>query len=97
MNVLGPAWIKSGYDRIQLVASGLIGKLVPAQGKAGVIVLSLGICLPEVYQGVRDRHAIRRQDISGQGKLGSGDARFDQRGAFRRVRFEVWAFCYSRG
>jgi hypothetical protein len=58
VDVLGPARIFAWHTRFDCVMPVFVGKNVPTQAVAGVIVIALGVGLPEVEQGIRDRLAV---------------------------------------
>ena len=78
MDVRRTPWVKARKNGFKIVTAGIIGELVAAQPVAGVVILAVAICLPEVQPRAGDRRAIRGMHISRQDEPGPHDARFNQ-------------------
>src|SRR5262245_6116854 len=60
------ARVDARHDGLEAVASLLVRELVATEPEAPVVVLALGIGLPDVEQRSRDRHARGGEDRAGQ-------------------------------
>lgn len=83
MDMLGAAGIETGDDSLQLVAALGIAELVAAQPETAVIVVALGVGLPEVELGVGHGLTAAREYEAGKRQPRAGHARLDQRRPLR--------------
>src|SRR5437879_3991632 len=73
VDVLGAAGIQPRDHGLEAIRAVRVGKLPPAEGVAGVVIVAVAVGLPEVELRARERLARCRDDISRQGQRRSRD------------------------
>jgi hypothetical protein len=88
MEMAGSPGVETGHDGLQLIASGIVGKLMAAQSIAVIVVGTGVVGVPEIEQRTSDRPAIPGQHEAGEHEGRAGDAPLAKRRALGRVRRE---------
>src|SRR4029077_7950521 len=92
MEMARAALVGTRHDRAEAVASVSVGAHMAAQPEAGIVVVALGVGLPQVDQRVRYRAARPRQHEADKLDRLPRHAGFDQVGALGREWLEEWSF-----
>lgn len=90
MDVLGATGILTRNDGFQMIAPGIVRELMSTQRVAIVIVLAVGIYLPEIQKGVGHGLAVCRQHVASERQLRVRHSSIELGKPFRQIGLEVW-------
>ncbi len=89
VNVPGPSRVPCGHDGLEAVMPRIISELVPPQPVSAVVIVAVGVGLPEVQQGATYRLAVSCQHRPFDHQLGAADSGLDERSPRGGARLEV--------